>query len=603
MAQQVMQGGSIFQQLQSGVLIPYPYEVWLDGVYSASPKATPATPDETIPLPEFLMKGRKRMLLRPLWISGLGHTVDTQEPLVQLTYLDTQYRTQSTWLSRGQVTDARQLTALGAAGLPIDSENVKGALVYLRNVEAANGSTLTTMMVGHRSGPYMVEGHLGWLVGKQWIGHGKLEADPRTNAKYTLAFQPHGDAAAWYQKWRELRNSGWVLRFMMGATFAPPLLRLVKCRTFIVHHWGQSGVGKTAAAVFAQTAWGNPDLLYSSLNRTSISITEIFRHVTDLPVLYDEKQVSTVSSEELIYSICTGAGRERGARDGGLRQDRQQWLTVARTTGEVPLITNSDLGGQFNRLLQIHSPSFKDKREAESIYPFSAEHYGHAGPAFLTLLGKMLEDPNGLALLRQLNREFREALVNRIGIDSNHCQFGAVIATAQTLAESWLLDIPFVESRERALDDAFLAVTETAPKKQLTYAEKALSKLRDHWISNSGFYVDDTTEEGRDKAHRVFKMIGIETAWGMAFIPHEANDLLIKAGYEPERVWRDFHAQGWLVTNPDTPESALTHMPLRNGKSPEHPVYCIRPDIFFTSIDRTRRLQLIQGGITGLEVS
>lgn len=557
-------------------------------------------PDVSRALPTTSREGRTRLSYRPIWISGLGETVDTQEPLVCLSYHTVAGQPQHVWLSRGQITDDKKLAALGANGLPLDTLAAKPLLAYLRSMEALNGMTLHSLKVGHRSGPYLVDGKLGWLVGRQWIGEGRMESDPRSNQRYVSAYSATGDAQAWLDKWRDIREEGWVTRFLMGATFATPLLRLVKCRTFVLHHWGDSSHGKTATAVFALSAWGNPDLLYSSLNRTVVSITEVFRHVTDLPVLFDEKQVATVESDQLIYAICTGSGRERGAKEGGLRQDKMSWTTIARTTGEVPLVGNADVGGQFNRVLQIHSVAFKDRRAAESIYPFVADHHGHAGPQFLQHLAQMINMPNGMVALQQLFKEMREALANRIGTDGNHAAYAAVIAMGQLLSEVWLLGIDAVEARERALDDATMALQETAPTKQLSYAERALSKLRDHWIANPGFYVDDTTDEGRERAARVFKMIGVETEYGMVFIPHEANDILEKANYAPERVWRDFQNNGWLVT--DGTGGGLTRMPLRLGKSPEHPIYLIKREVFFTDmVRRNRGLRLVSGGVTGLE--
>lgn len=589
-------------QLVGDVAIPTPYELWNDGVYYRTSKAVyiSATTRESLPFDYYA--GRRRLTYRPLWVSRLGLTVDTQEPLVQLSWLDLATgAVQSMWLGRQQIVDHIQLAKLGAAGLPIDSVNTKDVLVYLRTLEAHNAPSLPMLLVGHRSGPYVVDEKLGWLIGKRWIGSGTLEADPRLNQRFTAAFAPSGEAEEWFAKWRELRESSWVVRFLMGATFAPPLLRLLKVRTFIVHHWGDSGAGKTATATLAMSAWGNPEVLYSSLNRTAISLTEIFRHLTDLPVLYDEKQVATVTSEELIYSICTGSGRERGHKDGGLRQDKPTWLTVARTTGEVPLITDSDVGGQFNRVLQIHSIAFPDRRQAESIYPFTASNFGHAGPMFLEALRMTLDAPTGLDTLRRLFNELREALINRIGIDSNHAAYAAIIATAQTLAESWLLGIDVTVARERALDDATLALQETAPKKQLSYAERALGKLRDHWIAYPFNYVDDTTEQGRMNATKIGKMIGVETAWGLAFVPHEANEVLQRANYAPERVWRDFHNLGWLVTEPGS-SSALTTISLRNGKSPDHPVYVVKAEVFYNDSVRRTKLRVINGGlVSGLE--
>lgn len=593
------QSSTVAQQV-GGVLVPYSYELWADGVFQRVKDggATVVTPSVSTPLPLALYKGRKRLSYRPIWISGLGETVDTHEPLVRLSFYTIDGRPREVWLSRGQITDHSKLAALGADGLPVDSVGAKGCLVYLRAQEALNGVVLPTLKVGHRSGPYAVDGQVGWLVGQRWIGQGRLEADPRANQRYTQAFGATGNEGVWMDKWRELRNEGWVTRFLVGATFAPPLLRFLKCRTFIIHHWGDSSHGKTATAVFALSAWGNPELLYSSLNRTVVSITEVFRHLTDLPVLFDEKQVATVESDQLIYAVCTGSGRERGAKDGGLRQDKPTWLTVARTTGEVPLVGNSDVGGQYNRVLQIHSVAFSDRRKAEAIYPFTAEHHGHAGPAFLEHLGQMVNLPNGVAALQALFREMREALVNRIGVDGNHAAYGAVVAVAQTLSEVWLLGIDAVEAKERALDDATKALQETAPTKQLTYAERALSKLRDHWIANPFLYVDDTTDEGRERSSRVPKMLGVETDYGMVFVPHEADDILIKANYAPERVWRDFRNNGWLITDGD---GNLTRIALRAGKSPEHPVYLIKRDVFFTDAVRRAKLYVINGGVEGLE--
>ena len=593
-------------QLVGGVAVPTPYELWKDGVYFRTSRAVflPATGREDLPGDYYA--GRRRLTYRPLWVSRLGLTVDTQEPLVQLSWLDlATEQLQSMWLARQQIVDHIQLAKLGAQGLPIDSVNAKDVLVYLRTMEAHNAPTLDTLLVGHRSGPYLMNGAPGWLIGKRWIGKGTLEADPRSNQRFTAAFSAVGEEDEWYAKWRELREASWVVRFLMGATFAPPLLRLLKVRTFILHHWGNSSAGKTATAVFALSAWGNPEVLYSSLNRTAISLTEIFRHLTDLPVLYDEKQVSTVSSEELIYSVCTGAGRERGHKDGGLRQDRPTWLTVARTTGEVPLITDSDVGGQFNRVLQIHSVAFKESRQAETIYPFAASNYGHAGPRFLEMLHTLLNHDGGLDTLRRLFDETRTALISRTGFDSNHAAYAAIIAVAQTLAESWLLGIDAGEARERALDDATLALQETAPKKQLSYAERALSKLRDHWIANPYNYIDDTSDAGRERAQKVGRMVGVETAWGLAFVPHEANEILTRANYSPERVWRDFLNNDWLYTEPGMP-GGLSHFSLRNGKSPDHPVFCIKAEVFYTDAVRTRKLRVIEGGlgpalVSGLE--
>lgn len=582
-------------QAIGGMAVPYPYELWASGLYIAEDDPDPeADPYTAAPA----LRGRERVTHRPLWIAGYGYTLDTAEPLVCLRFIAPDGRTEDLWTGRAEITDHNKLAALGAKGLPVDTLSAKRVLAFLRLMEARNAPTSPVALIGKRSGPYIMQnGHVGWLVGSQWIGPEgtSVIADPRGGqARFTLGLRAHGNYESWLDFWRTLRHS-WVTRFLIASTFAAPLLRTLRCRTFILHHWGDSSSGKTATAMFAMSAWGAPDLLYSSLNRTAVSLTEVFKHVTDLPVLFDEKQVSTVSSEELIYSVCAGTGRERGAKEGGLRPDRTTWITIARTTGEVPLVTNRDVGGQFNRVLQIHSNAFGDRKAAEAVYPFVAQNYGHAGPHFLQLLGNVLAQPDGERTLRSLYESMRRELELRTSCTtSNHVAYAAAVATAQLLSEVWLLNEDAVAARETALSDAARAVDETAPNAQLPYAERALNLLRDHWIANRYLYIDDTTAEGREQQARVARMVGIEAEWAMIFIPSEANMLLVNAGFEPERVWRDFDKRGWLITTGGG--DYMTRASLRNAKSPEHPVYAIRPTVFYS--ESRSSLRLVAGGLS-----
>lgn len=576
--QQVVADAPIPPQAAVGPGVPRGYELWGDGVYLRQQDAvlSGSPPSWREPLPIFLTENRKRISNRPLWISGLGLTQDTKEPLIQLTFGLVTGGMDSVWIERADMVDTRRLTVLGAKGLPVDSVNARDVVVYLRACEALNGPILPVLHVGHRSGPYVTEAGMGWLVGSRWIGPGHLEADPRGQARFNAALVAKGDPAEWMAQWRILHSKGWITRWGMAATFAAPLLRLVGSRTFILHHWGDSSSGKTALASFAMSAWGDPTRLFSSLNRTAISVTEVFKHVTDLPVLFDEKQVSTVTPEEIIYAICLGAGRERSTREGGLRQDRPTWTTMARTTGEVPLVGAHDVGGQNNRVLQVHSPAFPIKREAEALYHFMAENYGHAGPLFLEYLAAAVNG-GGLAQMKAIYDEIRTAITAQAG-EGNHSGYAACIGLAQVLTDVWMLGESGAVAKTRAIADCVQAVKETAPAQVGSYAERALGRLRDHFISYPMAYVDDTSAEGRERAKYVIRMVGVECAHGVVFIPHEADEVLRAAGYEPARVWRDFAAKGWLVREGS---SLMTTISLRGAKSPQHPVYLIRRDAFF----------------------
>ena len=564
------------------VTIPFGYEVWNDGVFLVEDgDPSDVAPDLATDLPHRLRSGRKRVTQRPLWISAVGVAVDTKEPLVKLSFCVPDGRFEELWVERADITDYKRLVTLGGRGLPIDSLNCRDVLLYLRLAETANAHG-GSMMVGHRSAPYMIPGSgYGWLVGGQWIGPGHLEADPRGNLRHIRAYRSGGDWETWKAKWLELYEQSWVTRWLIAATFTAPLLRLTKTRSFIVHHWGDSSSGKTSVARFAMSAWGDPDLLFSSLNRTAVSLTEVFRHVTDLPVLFDEKQVSTVSSEEIIYSICLPSGRERGARDGGLRNDRQEWLTVARTTGEEPLIKSRDLGGQINRVLQIHSQAFATSREAEALYPLTAEHFGHAGPRFLAHLADVLNTNGGLPRIVEVYRALRQEIADRVKSDGNHTTFAANISLGSLLPAVWLLGKDADAARATALADAEEALSETAPLQIKSYAERALNLLRDHWMAFPYMYVDDFTPAGKDRAEKFGigrnPIVGAERADGMGYIPAQADKILTDAGFHPERVWRDFATRGWLMFGHDGGLQAV--MTLRPD-TPPHPVFFVRQEVW-----------------------
>lgn len=569
--------------------IAYGYEVWADGVFQqdegAADLSASAAPSRYLPGPA--RQSREQITTRPLWISGLGHTIDTDEPLVQLSYGTIDGRIAQVWLARGAVTEHHLLQKLGGLGLPIDSLNVKKVLVYLRDTEALNSKALPHLLVGHRTGPYTLPGgSRGWLLGQRWIGPSQtqIHPDPRENTRYMAAFQPKGNRTYWYDWWRYLYNHRWVTRWLIATSFAAPLLRLLNARTFFVHHWGDSSSGKTAILSFGQSVWGNSEMLYSSMNSTEIALTEIFQHVTDIPVAYDEKQVATIDTAQMIYAVCLPTGRERGAKDGGLRTDRQSWLTIARTTGEVPLVGKSDVGGQSNRVLQVHSPAFDTQPEGERIYAVIREHHGFAGPEFLGHLAKLIETPEGLAWLREFQQHMRAEIAKRVERDGNHTVYVAVIATAQALSAHWLLGIPLQAAITTAIEDAVVAFKQTAPESRLPYADRALLLLRDHWLANPMQYGNAMDDQLRDRLVqadlRMVRLVGVASAHGMAYIPTEADRILREAHFSTERVWRDFADRGWIFNVPGS-TTLTVPVALRGDQSPKHPCYYVKSEVFF----------------------
>jgi len=581
-------------QVVAGVFVPHGYEVWSDGVWMKGKRCLEAEPDVLEPLPFDYYGGRKRISQRAFWISGLGTTLDTNEPLIRLSYFTLLGDETYVWLTREQITDDRKIATLGGHGLPFDVLNARQVVGFLQTMEALNAKTLPHHPVGNRSGQYLLNGKIGWLVGQTWIGPGHLDADPRGGHRYFNAYATKGSYDLWLAKYKEVKECGWVARFVMAAGFASPLLSLIKMRTFIVHHYSDSGVGKTAAAQLALSIYGNPKMLYGSMNTTVVAMTELFKHTNNLPVLYDEKQVAHVDGHELIYSVCLEQSRDRGAKEGGVRNDRVNWNCIARTTGEQPLIGDGDMGGQFNRIMQIHSPAFANKEFAASLYDFAEQNHGHAGQLYLTHLAELVNAEGGLAALHQMYKELKEALTNRVGFYTNHTGYAALIALGQVLSDIWLLGIDRNEAMERALDDAQMAWQETAPTKQLAYAERALSRFRDHYFAHPMEYINDMG--GPAKGQQQYHVVGVRATEGIVYLPYEADQILISAGYVPTRVWRDFNNLGWLHTDDDG--GVHKRLNMGGGISRNHLTYFIRSEAFFKSEGQGPQLQLVSGGLS-----
>ena len=79
-------------------------------------------------------------------------------------------------------------------------------------------------------------------------------------------------------------------RFILAASFAAPLLRIVKQRIFFVYNWGGSKGGKTATMKAALSAWGDPERLMISFNTTIAGLERTAAFYCDLPLGIDERQ-------------------------------------------------------------------------------------------------------------------------------------------------------------------------------------------------------------------------------------------------------------------------------------------------------------------------
>ena len=568
-----MIGRAMARQQIGEFIVPYAYQIWGDGVYHIEAVSDDVLQPDLTKTPTTQQRQGLRIIAHaPLWIRQFGRTLDTSEQLVQLAFRDAlSGAIQVEWVNRLQLASKQALVKLSRIGVPVNDANVGALMLYLDHALHLNGPKLQCVLVASRSGAYTLDynitspagevetrrGH-GFLVGERWIGPNGtgVVADPRNLHSNARGFAVHGDEKQWMDKMREVCQFGPIARWLTYSSFAAPLLRYVKQRTFIVHHWGDSGGGKSALAKFAMSAHGDHNALLQSFNRTQISFVEMFKYIDDLPVTFDELQASNMKDHApIIYAITLEKGRARANREGGLAEEVVSWHSVVRMTGEEPIIGKGgmvDLGGQANRVVQIGTPVLTDEQASSLHQWIDQRHFGWGGLRFLQGLTRVLEFADGEQVLVDRFRDFHRAITERttIGAHARVSQF-ACVALAQYLCSRWFDGVEAPVAFDRALEDAIF-VSESVASEEIreSVAEMALQLFKDHHAAKRATWYDlsipDQSKVVYDGTYR--QLVGILTQTEVWIVQREGNMILRQAQLPERKVWTAFKRMGILHT-------------------------------------------------------
>src|SRR5215213_7387147 len=190
----------------------------------------------------------------------------------------------------------------------------------------------------------------------------------------------------------------------VATAFAGPLLRIVEQEGGGFHLYGDSSIGKTAAAATAASVWGpgcSPGFMCPWRATANAIEGAAAIHNDTLLVLDEIGLVDAREAAPAAYQLAGGAGKGRLARDGSLRPPLT-WRTIVLSTGEIRLAdklreySHRPMAGQSVRLLDIPADAgrgfgiFDDPGEtgrakdlADRIKLTACTYYGTAGPAFV----------------------------------------------------------------------------------------------------------------------------------------------------------------------------------------------------------------------------
>lgn len=358
--------------------------------------------------------------------------IDTGEVRVELAY-----RRGAVWrkaiFEKTQLASAQKIVSLSAYGIGVDSENARDLVRYLSYMENMNYD----MLPEEQS-----VGRLGWVTDEIFSPYVEgVTYDGGEQYRHTFeAVKTCGSMDKWLELARAVRSGKSVVaRAMLAASFASILVKPLSALPFMVHAWGGTGAGKTVGLMLAASVWANPSLgaYVRSFNGTAVANELQAAFCGSLPLLLDELQCikSQKDFDDIIYMLCEGVNRARGAKSGGL-QRVSTWKNVIITTGEQPITRQTSGGGAVNRVIEMDCKDeklFEDPRAAVAIM---AKNYGHAGPLVAEMLTDPVTGPESIKMLQVVQQAFYDQLSGKV--TDKHALAASILLTGDVMAEQFV---------------------------------------------------------------------------------------------------------------------------------------------------------------------
>lgn len=518
------------------------------------------------------------VLESPIFISRL---IDHKSGELAKLELIFKYRGKWTTLiaSRAEIFNHTQLVKLADRTLPVSSSSAKKIVDFLSKFYHTNENDFNYLTAVD---------YLGWTDDQ----HTTFISSPNETHGYYLDL--YGTLKSFANEFKEKGTlDGWkeiispflatdsednplfpIARAVIAAYFTSPLLPIFEVRSFILHTFCNSGGGKTAANWLGASVWGNPEQLKATMNATRYSIEQKAGLLKNLPMFVDElqsiaKHKQTATAEELIYMIANDQGRDRGKKDGNLRETKK-WRLIACTSGERALTESNTYAGAKNRVLELYGKPIPESRMASSVYRKLKRHYGMAGKIFMK---KVIE--LGAEKLQDFYDMMGEKLehyadASEIGNTKHHLDMVTALVTGDYLASRFI----FGKEKEKAFSEAYLlGVYLLSGLESATNIDDS-TRARDHiesWIYMNIRQIDISAWD---------KSYGWIAKGEICLIPSVLEQALKEGGFDPVRILKDWREKGWIEAESATRLKKKRTVPTTATSKPRLYVYCLKKDIF-----------------------
>lgn len=351
-------------------------------------------------------------------------------------------------VEKGKLASSTTIIQLADHGVSVTSETARQMVKYISYIDDLNRDIIPIEQMSSHLG-WVDGGFVPYLDGVEYDGQGQFLQMYKT-------IRENGSYSKWLEIMKEVRAAGCVpARLVLAASFSSVLLSKFDALPFFVHLWSaQSGTGKTVAMETAASVWAEPQVgaYCRPLKSTNVGLEQLAVFTCNLPLCLDELQSiqGRGSFDDIVYALCEGSGKTRGARNGGLRNS-PSWKNCIITTGEMPIIGGGSKAGAMNRVIEIECKSklFPDPKK---VHKTITANYGFAGRLFIAALmnGDTMEkiEAEQQEIFERLSEigTDKQALSASILLAADHAAERIIFQDGITLTESDIL--PFVRSND-----------------------------------------------------------------------------------------------------------------------------------------------------------
>lgn len=309
-------------------------------------------------------------------------------------------------VEKGVIASSNRITNLSNFGISVTSENARGLVRYLSDMENFNMDKIEERVSTSK---------LGWVNG-EFMPYGNdvvIDSTERFKEIYESICE-HGDYDIWLELAKNIRKSDrFEPKIYMIASLASALIEPLNALPFLLNLWGSTGRGKTVAIMLATSIWANPDgNKYATDPKSTPTALELrLDFLNNFPMMVDDmaqlKAKYQGDFSELIYFLCSGKGKDRANQSLGINNSTT-WKNVILTNGEHSLVTETMQGGAINRIIDVEMEDGYIFPDGNEVVDIIKKNYGHAGTRFVDAIKEI-----GIPQIKEIQRDFLQKINDR----------------------------------------------------------------------------------------------------------------------------------------------------------------------------------------------